>query len=187
MDEFDVSTTFFALLTVAAQVATLGLWTLVLLARTGRAVTLHDRVRAVLGETGLVLATVVAGVATVGSLYLSERLGLVPCALCWYQRIAMYPLAVIVAVGALRRDWAVRPYALTLAVIGPLISVYHYLEERFPSLDAGVCDLTVPCSLVYVWRFHYISIPLMALSAFALVATILVVARPPVPTPEETR
>ena len=176
--------TFFALLTVAANVATITLWVLGLLSYTGD--TARERwqsVRVLLGDVGLPVAAVVAATAMAGSLYLSEGAHLLPCKLCWYQRSAMYPLAVVLVVAALRRDWGVRPYALALAVVGPLISAYHYLIERRPSLEVGSsCDPTNPCTLTLVWKFHYISIPFMAFSAFVLVATILLAARQPDPS-----
>jgi disulfide bond formation protein DsbB len=174
--------TFFALLTVATDVATLVLWALAALALTGDAA--RDRwqyVREVLGDIGLPIAAIVAAVAMAGSLYLSEGAHLVPCKMCWYQRIGMYSLAVVLIVAAVRRDWAVRPYAAALAGIGAVISTYHYLIERFPSLEIGHggCDPTNPCTFTLIWKFHYISIPFMALSAFVFVLTILVSALPP--------
>jgi disulfide bond formation protein DsbB len=176
--------TFFALLTVAANVATLALWALAAASFTGGAA--RERwhaVRAALGDAGLPLAFVVAAVAMAGSLYLSEGAHLLPCKLCWYQRGAMYPLAVILLVAVVRRDWSVRPYALALALVGPAISIYHYLIERFPSLEVGsTCDPTNPCTITLIWKFHYISIPFMAFSAFALVATVLLAAEVPDPS-----
>jgi disulfide bond formation protein DsbB len=173
--------TFFALLTVLANVATLALWGLTLAARVdNRAAETWARTRSFLGEAGLPIAAFVAVVATAGSLYLSEGAHLVPCRLCWYQRCAMYPLAALLVVAVIRRDWSVRPYALTLAVAGPVISTYHYVIERFPGLEIGHggCDPSNPCTITLVWKFHYISIPFMALSAFVLVATVLLAARP---------
>jgi disulfide bond formation protein DsbB len=175
--------TFFALLTVAADLAILTLWVLALASFTSeRAHTRWTNVRAALGDVGLPVAAVVAGVATAGSLYLSEGAHLLPCKLCWYQRSAMYPLAVILVVALVRRDWSVRPFALALALLGPVISTYHYLIERFPSLEIGAsCDPTNPCTITWIWKFHYVSIPLMAGSAFLFVATVLLAARPPDP------
>jgi disulfide bond formation protein DsbB len=138
-------------------------------------------VRDALGDTGLVLAALVATVATAGSLYLSEGAHLLPCKLCWYQRAGMYSLAAILIVAVVRRDWAVRPFALTLAVGGPIISLYHYVIERHPSFEFGHggCDPSNPCTITLVWKYHYISIPFMALSAFVFVATVLLAANPP--------
>jgi disulfide bond formation protein DsbB len=180
----DTWLTFFALLAVAADVATLTLWGLAaasLVSDGARERWWH--VRDLLGDVGLPVAAFVAAAAMAGSLYLSEGAHLVPCKLCWYQRCAMYPLAVILVVAAVRRDWSVRPYALTLSLLGPVISIYHYVIERFPSLEiGGSCDPSNPCTITLVWKFHFVSIPFMALSAFALVATLLLAARPPDPS-----
>ncbi len=171
--------TLFAVLAVAANVATLALWGLALARHTTRGRELWATVRSSLGESGLQIAAVVAGTAMAGSLYLSEGAHLLPCKLCWYQRIAMYALAVILVVAALRRDWGVRPYALALAFPGAVVSIYHYVIERRPSLEVGSsCDPNNPCTITLIWKFHYISIPFMALSAFVLVITVLLVADP---------
>jgi disulfide bond formation protein DsbB len=130
----------------------------------------------VLGPHSTVLALVVAAVATSGSLYLSEVAHFTPCVLCWYQRIAMYPMVVLFAVAARRRD-DVSPYALVLAGIGGTISIYHMLLERFPSLETDTCDPDNPCSLIWTERFGYLTIPTMALSAFALIATLMLLGR----------
>ena len=119
-----------------------------------------------------------ATVATAGSLYFSEVAHFTPCRLCWYQRICMYPLVPILGIAAWRRDHGIRPYAATLVSIGLLISTYHVLVEHFPSLEGSVCDPTNPCTLIWVRRFGYLTIPTMALSGFALMLTLLVVAGP---------
>ena len=117
------------------------------------------RVLASIGPLALGLAAAVATVATLGSLYYSEVADFPPCRLCWYQRIAMYPLVPILAIAAVRRDRAVRWYALPLVVIGAAISVWHGLVERFPSLESGACDPLNPCSIVWVEKFGYLTIP----------------------------
>ncbi|MBI5089037.1 MAG: disulfide bond formation protein B, partial [Actinobacteria bacterium] len=93
------------------------------------------------------LAWLVAATCMFGSLYFSEHAHFEPCKLCWYQRIAMYPLVVVLLVGNLRRDrdhvvW----YAAPLAGIGILISIYHYVIEWNPQLEATSCSLTAPCT-----------------------------------------
>jgi disulfide bond formation protein DsbB len=88
----------------------------------------------------------------------------------------MYPLVPILAVAIWRRDAGVRFYAIPLALIGGLISTYHVLLERYPSLESGVCEATNPCTLIWVRRFGYLTIPTMALSAFALIAVLLLTA-----------
>jgi disulfide bond formation protein DsbB len=119
------------------------------------------------------LAWVVALVATVGSLVYSEVIHFVPCRLCWFQRIAMYPLAVVLLVGAIRREASVRFYGLPLAAIGLVISVWHYLIQLYPSLEGGACDPTNPCSARYVETFGFISIPFMAGIGFIVILTLL--------------
>jgi len=120
------------------------------------------------------LAFVVALVATLGSLYLSEVAHFVPCRLCWYQRIAMYPLSVLLGIAWATRDERVRRYVLPLASIGGCVSIYHILVERFPSLESSrLCDPSNPCSIRWVERFGFVTIPVMALCGFALIVGLL--------------
>jgi disulfide bond formation protein DsbB len=168
---------FVALLTVGANAFVLVAIGLAVTARfSERSALALDWVRETVGGSSLVLAWIVALVATLGSLYFSEVAHFVPCPLCWYQRIAMYPLAIVLGVAALRSDYGVRRYVLPLVAIGAAISVYHYQLERFPSQTSLACSVDVPCTTVWVWRFHYISIPFMALSAFALIAALLLLS-----------
>ena len=127
-----------------------------------------------IAAAGLWLAFVVTAGATAGSLYFSEVAGYLPCQLCWYQRIAMYPLAVITLIAALRRDRSVIWYAMPLASIGAGIAAWHYLIEWRPGLDGGSCASVGP-SCVDVWfrEFGFITLAFMALVAF--VATIVFV------------
>ena len=136
----------------------------------------RDGLVEVFGPVALVVALGVALVATLGSLYLSEVANFVPCRLCWYQRIAMYPLVPILGMAVWRGDAGVRFYALPLAIIGGLISSYHILLERYPSLESGVCEAANPCTLIWVRRFGYLTIPTMALSAFALITVLVLTA-----------
>jgi Disulfide bond formation protein DsbB len=171
---------FFAMLTVIAQAAVLVAVVLWIGARfSSRVARGRDAAVATLGPDALWVAWVVALTCTLGSLYYSEVAHFVPCKLCWYQRICMYPLSVFLLVAAVRRSALIARAALPLVAIGGAISAYHYLIERVPSLAGSAsCDPTAPCTIVWVWRFHYISIPLMALSGFALIAVAVLVARP---------
>jgi disulfide bond formation protein DsbB len=117
----------------------------------------------------------VATLAAAGSLYFSEVANYTPCTLCWYQRIAMYPLVLILAIAAARRDIGIRLYAIPLAAIGLGISAYHYLLEWFPELNAGVCHAGIPCTQVWFRQFGFVSLPLLALVAFGLVITLLLI------------
>jgi disulfide bond formation protein DsbB len=135
------------------------------------------------GDASVALAALVASVATFGSLYYSQIAGFTPCTLCWYQRICMYPLAVILGVAAIRGDRDVRWYALPLALIGAGFSTYHSWIQAFPP-DSGTsfCTAEAPCTTRHVWEFGFVSLPFMAFCGFSFVITMMVMARP---APEE--
>lgn len=168
---------FFALLALAAGLVVLTAIGTAVAARVGPA---GRRARAWFAELfsagGLWLAWLAAVIATLGSLYYSEIVGFVPCTLCWYQRIAMYPLTVLLGIAAVGDDRGVRRYVLPVATIGGMISAYHYLLQWFPGLEAGACDVDAPCAAFYVREFGFVSIPFMALSAFALIAIALLLS-----------
>lgn len=174
----DAVTLFFALLAVVAQASVLllaGLEAVGLLVPAAAEV--REAVIQTVAPDALRLAAAVAAVCTAGSLYLSEVAHFVPCRLCWYQRAAMYPLVPLLGLAA-RRGWQrVDRVALPLAVGGASISAWHVVVERFPSLEAGACDPSNPCSLIWVERFGYLTIPTMALSGFVLIAALLLVHR----------
>ncbi len=127
-----------------------------------------------LGNKAIWLAWLVALVATVGSLIYSEVIHFEPCRLCWFQRIAMYPMAIVLLVGAIRREFQIKYYALPLALIGLGISIYHYTLQTFPALEGGGgCDPSNPCSAKYVDIFGFVSIPFMAGAGFIVIAVLL--------------
>ena len=121
-----------------------------------------------IGRRGVVGARAVVGVAallavgaTLGSLYLSEIAHLEPCRWCWFQRIAMYPLALVLVVGWLRRDRGVHLYGLPMCLAGAAMSTWHYLLQHFPDLEgATTCSLTSPCTVRYAWEFGFVVDPL---------------------------
>lgn len=124
-------------------------------------------------------AWTLALVATAGSLFFSEVMQLPPCVLCWYQRIAMYPLVIIIATGILTGDRRLKNYALPLSLIGLVISIYHNLlyyglipESITPCMEG------VSCTSRQIEWLGFITIPLMALAAFAGVATCLLLYKP---------
>lgn len=165
---------FLAALTVVAQILVV-IWIVLRLTEVfsrGRRRPL-DAVARVIGADALKLAWLVAAVAMGASLYMSEVRNFQPCVLCWYQRIAMYPLVLVLAIAAFRRDLMVRMYAIPLALSGAVISIYHYQLERFPDQETTACSASVPCTTIWFEQLGYITIPMMALSAFALVAVIL--------------
>lgn len=120
------------------------------------------------------LAFIIALVATAGSLYYSEVAGFIPCRLCWYQRILMYPLVVVTLVGALKRDDFLPSYILPLSIIGMLVSGYHYLLEKGVFPPSTSCAIDVPCNISYVNYLGFITIALMAFTAFTLITLVMI-------------
>ncbi len=124
--------------------------------------------RAFVIQRGHWLAFAVAAGAMAASLYYSEHVGFIPCEFCWYQRIAMYPLAAILLVAAITRDERAIRYVLPIAVIGLGLAIYHYQLQLFPD-QASACSSGVPCNAKYVEEFGFVSIPFMAGSGFVAI------------------
>ena len=178
MHGVDTANVVFTVLTLLANAAVVGL--VVLGAATASRSALGGRARWLLGllaPRARVVAAAVAVVTTLGSLYYSEIAGYLPCELCWYQRIAMYPLSAILVVGLVRRERAAQWYALPFVVVGAPLSLYHWLVERVPALAEGSsCSAFVPCSVPYFQELGYVTLAFMDLSAFLLIGALLLVA-----------
>lgn len=120
-------------------------------------------------------AWVVVAVATMGSLFFSEIMKLPPCVLCWYQRICMYPLVVILLAGLFPFDKAVVKFSLPLVGIGWLIAFYHnLLYYNILPESASPCVQGISCTTVQINWLGFITIPLLSLVAFTLIALILI-------------
>lgn len=123
---------------------------------------------------GLSLMLIVAGIATAGSLYFSDIALWTPCKLCWYQRIFMYPQVVLLIIALWKRDQTIARYMLPLCLFGIVIASSHYIEQvsaaLAPPADPSIpCDTSgVSCASTPFFHFGYITIPMMALTAFAL-------------------
>jgi disulfide bond formation protein DsbB len=156
---------FAALLTVVTMGAVVGRLVIRALARRNAVAAQVDHA---IGQQRSLIVAVITGVATAGSLYFSEVANFVPCTLCWYQRIAMYSLAAISITAAVRRETPTASFVV-LAALGAPISAYHLLIERFPELESGTCSTSVPCTYVWFEELGFITLPLMALTAFAAV------------------
>ena len=132
------------------------------------------------------VAWVIALLATVGSLFFSEVMGLPPCVLCWYQRIAMYPLVLIIATGIVLRDPRMRSYALPLCLAGLAVAAYHHLlyycvipETLTP------CTQGASCTERQIEWLGFVTIPLLGLASFVAVALCLFFYRPETRTEKE--
>jgi hypothetical protein len=125
------------------------------------------------------LTFAIAGVSTLGSLYFSEVENFVPCRLCWFQRILMYPIALIALIALVRKDRNARYYTVPLAVIGASISLYHYLIEWDVLADSGSCTLFGPaCAEIWFRQFGFVTLAFMALCGFVAIAVINLVPAP---------
>jgi disulfide bond formation protein DsbB len=122
-------------------------------------------------ENLLVSAWGVSLIATLGSLYFSEVMKFIPCELCWFQRIFMYPQVIILGMAVIRKEYDISRYSLVLSVIGLLISTYHYLIQKVPFFQnhANSCG-NIPCTDQYINWLGFITIPFLALTAFILIA-----------------
>ena len=175
MPSVDVATNFFLVLTlvadaVVAVAALLGLAALV----SRRARHAWITVAEFVGPQAILVGWIVAIVTTLGSLYYSLHAGFTPCELCWYQRIAMYPLVVVLGVGWLRRDRKVWITALPFVVVGAPLSLYHWLVERVPSFaESSSCSAFAPCTAPYFEKLGFVTLAWMCLSSFLLIGTLL--------------
>jgi disulfide bond formation protein DsbB len=122
------------------------------------------------------IAWLQAAVATAGSLFFSDVMDLPPCVLCWYQRIAMYPLVVILGIAIVRRDRAIKVYSLPFALGGLATATYHnLLYYRLIPESISPCTAGVSCTTRQVELLGFITIPLLALTAFFVVTVCLAV------------
>jgi disulfide bond formation protein DsbB len=123
-------------------------------------------------DNGVKLAFVVSLAATVGSLFYSNVAGFIPCNLCWFQRIFMYPEVFILGLALVKKDTKIIDYTLLLAFIGWLISIYHN-DIYYKGASSIVCRIGESCVTPYVTEFGYITIPMMAFTAFSLIIIFL--------------
>ncbi len=121
-------------------------------------------------KNALLFCFVTALLATSGSLFYSEVAGFEPCKLCWYQRILMYPQVILLAVAMKKKDRGMLDSILVLSVLGAGIALYHYLLQLdlVPALPCSAVGYSASCSQRFVMNLGYITIPMMALSAFVM-------------------
>jgi disulfide bond formation protein DsbB len=137
-----------------------------------------DAIRGAIWGYELWLAFVVTAVATAGSLFFSEVAHFIPCELCWFQRIFMYPLAIVTLLAAIANDHRVARYLLPLPVIGAGVAVYHLLVEQGVVEQTNACLVSAPggCAVKWINEFGYVTIPVLALTGFVLAFAFLLFA-----------
>lgn len=163
-----------AFLTLLANIAFILVLAEIIMFKTRTKVHL-SRVSEFLGKHAVLLAFIISLGSVIGSLYFSEIAGLEPCTLCWYQRIFIYPLAFIFGTALIRKNkGTIFRYATPLAFIGGIIAIYHYLLQRGIT-DAAPCPAlgsSTDCALLLSMHYGYITIPMMSITAFALIVTL---------------
>lgn len=117
--------------------------------------------------------------AMLGSLYFSELRHLAPCLLCWYQRILMYPLVLVIMIGILRKDKGIYLYVLPMSILGAIIAFYHILLQNGILLGNIIapCILGVSCATKYTTYLGFITIPIMSFAAFLLITFCMIIFR----------
>jgi disulfide bond formation protein DsbB len=128
--------------------------------------------------TIIFICWIVASVSTLGSLFFSEIMEFPPCALCWYQRIFMFPLVIILLVGLFPFDKSIIKYALPLAIVGWGFAFYHYLlYSGFILESIQPCSQGVSCSETYLDLFGFLTIPMLSLISFSIIIGLLLILR----------
>lgn len=133
-----------------------------------------------LHQYGLLLAFIVSAISVASSLFYSNVAGFPPCDLCWFQRIFMYPLVIILGTSLIKKNRDIVTYALAVVVPGFLVSLYHnyiYYSKNGLTANCVFGGSQVSCVKRYVFELGYVTIPLMALTAFALVIVFLLFAK----------
>lgn len=127
----------------------------------------------------LQLAFIVALTAMVGSLYFSDIAGYTPCLLCWWQRILMYPQVLLLGMAMVRKELTIIPYSLLMVSLGTILSAIHYYQQITynPLIPCSTVGISVSCTERSFTTFGYITIPLMACTAFVMIAVFLILAR----------
>jgi len=166
----------YAVLAVAGQAIVAALALVGLLALLGVRAPLR-RLRAALWGYELWAAFIVAALATGGSLFFSEIAGFVPCDLCWFQRICMYPLSLLTLFAASHADYKVARYLLPIPIVGACVSVYHLLIENNAISEPSSCRIGgAGCAVKWINEFGYVTIPTLALTGFLLLIGFLSLA-----------
>lgn len=124
----------------------------------------------------LLFAWIISILATLGSLYFSEIRHFIPCEWCWFQRILMYPLSVILGIAYFKRDENIFLYIRPLVILGMGISSLHYMQQKL-HIFGDFCTSIVPCSTIYINWLGFVTIPFLALIAFTSITFLSLVKK----------
>jgi len=128
--------------------------------------------------TILFLTWILVSTSTLGSVFFSHIMDFAPCVLCWYQRIFLYPLVIILAAGLFPLDRRVITYSLPLAIIGWFIAFYHnLLYSGVIPQEMQPCSKGVSCTEKYIDLFGFITIPMLSLFSFSIIILLLILLK----------
>lgn len=127
----------------------------------------------------LYIAWITALVASVGSIALTEVFQFLPCSLCWYQRILMYPLIIVIAVGIILKDKKLYAYVLPFTILGMIVALYQHLLQIGAFKELVVpCSTNIPCTTKYIdWLGGLVTIPLLSFLSFLIIAICMLLYR----------
>ena len=180
---YERMSTLFAVLSLCAATATGIVIILAIVQRLTHA-SVTTRFFAELQPVSLWIAWFVAAVTMSGSLYYSLVQHLHPCPLCWFQRVCVYPLAAVLLIAALKKDTKIWRYVMPMAIIGVVVAAYHTQLQAYPD-QKGFCNLVDPCNNREVWKFGFVSLPFMDLTALLFIITLTLAATVERAEPEE--
>lgn len=131
-----------------------------------------------LKKYGLHLAWVVAIIGMISTLYLSTVLEWPVCHLCWYQRLCLYPLVLLLGIACFRQDHRIWIYAIPFSLLGALFSLYQYLQQMIPGFEPiRVCGLGPDCRFIHLKWAGFITLPFLGLIAFLVITFLLLLSR----------
>jgi len=129
-------------------------------------------------QYGLFLAWLIALIAMICTLLVSEVLHWPVCVLCWYQRIALYPLVILLGIAAFKNEKVIIPYALPFPVMGFLFAVYQYCEQMIPGFaPIEFCTQTLPCNTTHLKLLGFITLPFLSAISCVLIFSLLWITR----------
>lgn len=169
-------TDLLSILTIIAQIAVVGLVIVFIFSRVTKK---PNVITEFIKDNALVLAFAVALSSMLGSLFYSEFAGYDPCVLCWYQRILMYPQVLILGIALWKKEASLELTSIIMSAIGVVVAAYHYLGQVavISDLPCSAIGYSSSCSQRFFMEYGYITIPMMALSAFVLILTLLLVKK----------
>ena len=122
----------------------------------------------------LYLAWLITLTGLIFSLVLSNIYHWPICHLCWYQRMCLYPLVIILGIACFREDTRISIYTLPLTIVGALLALYQYLEQMIPGFaPIDVCGSGPSCSDVHMKLLDFITLPLISMVGFLLISLFL--------------